>query len=74
MNLVIFGLILPSNKKVIYALSRLYGIGHSSAKLICQDLSLLPELKIKDLTERQQYAIAKKIKDEFIVLGKFWLL
>jgi len=69
MNLVIFGLMLPSNEKVIYALPLLYGIGQASAKQICRDLGLLPELKIKDLTERQQFAIAKKIKDEFIVEG-----
>ena len=67
MNLVIFGVTFNQNKKVIYALPQLYGIGQASAQLICQQLGIAPQQAIKDLTDNQQYALAKKIKDDFIV-------
>jgi small subunit ribosomal protein S13 len=69
MNLIIFGRTLPQDNKVVFALTKLYGIGISSSISICRDLSILPNLKIKDLTDRQQHLLAKKIKNEFIVEG-----
>jgi small subunit ribosomal protein S13 len=69
MSLIIFGRTLSQNEKIIYALTKLYGIGLSSSISICRDLGLLPNLRVKDLTDSQQYFIAKKIKDEFIVEG-----
>ena len=69
MSLIIFGKTLPQKKKIVFALTELYGIGISSSTSICRDLGLLPRLKIKDLTDIQQYQIAKKIKNEFIVEG-----
>ena len=69
MSLIIFGRTLPQNKKIIYALTELYGIGLPSSFFICRDLGFLPSLKVKDLTDIQQYQLAKKIKNEFIVEG-----
>lgn len=69
MNLVIFGVTLPRNKKLKYALPLLYGIGVTRAELICRELGLPPQLTISDLTETQQFAIAKKVKEDFIVEG-----
>ena len=70
MNLVIFGVTLPREKKVIYALPLLYGIGFKCAVQICRDLGLPKQLTIGELTENQQFELAKKIKDNFIVEGK----
>jgi len=69
MNLTIFGLNRAPNKKVAFALTALYGIGLARSTKICSTLGLLPQLKIKDLTERQQFAIAKIVKDDFIIEG-----
>ena len=69
MNLIIFGLNMAPNKKVVFALTSLYGIGLARSKQICAFLGLTPELKIKDLTDRQQFAIAKRVKDAFIIEG-----
>lgn len=69
MSLIIFGRTLPQNKKIIYALTELYGIGLPSSLFICRDLGFLPSLEVKDLTDIQQYQLAKKIKNEFIVEG-----
>lgn len=67
--LVIFGVTLPKKKKLIYALPDLYGIGKKSAIRICQELGFAPNLHVEDLTESQQYAIAKKIKEEYRIEG-----
>ncbi len=63
--LIIFGVTLLKDKKIRYALPLLYGIGISSAKKICLELGYAPNLKIKDLTEEQQFEVAKKIKEEY---------
>lgn len=63
--LLIFGVTLPKDKKVIFALPKLYGIGKASALKICKELGLSPELKIKDLIGEQQFLLAKKVKEEY---------
>ena len=63
--LLIFGVTLPKDKKVIYALTKLYGIGKASAIKISKELGLSPELKIKDLIGEQQFLLAKKVKEEY---------
>jgi small subunit ribosomal protein S13 len=63
--LVIFGVTLPKDKKIKYALPLLYGIGPASANKICLELGFAPNLKVSDLTEEQQFEIAKKVKEEY---------
>jgi len=69
MTLTIFGVTFSRDKKVAYALPQLYGIGLTRSKQICQELGLPPQLSVNELTDFQQFAIAKKIKDDFIVEG-----
>lgn len=61
---IIFGVSLQTDKKIRYALPALFGLGLKKAKMICEELSFAPELKVKDLTEQQQFELAKKIKEE----------
>jgi small subunit ribosomal protein S13 len=63
--LVIFGVIIPKEKKIYYALPILYGIGRASALKICRELGFAPNLKVGDLTDTQQFDLAKKIKEEY---------
>ncbi len=65
--LVIFGVNLSKEKKVIYSLTQLYGIGLSTAKKICYELGISPNLKIYELTEFQQFQIIRKVKEENIL-------
>jgi small subunit ribosomal protein S13 len=67
--LVLFGVTIPKDKKVMYALSDLHGIGCSSAYRICAELGYAPQLRVKNLTVEQDYEIAKKIKEEFMLEG-----
>ena len=44
---------LPENKSVVFALTRVYGIGEKTAYLICKKLGFSVNLKTKDLTQEQ---------------------
>jgi len=65
--LVVFGVSFSGTKKVMFALPELYGIGLAKSKQVCQELGLPPKLRVADLTEVQQFEIAKKLKEEFIL-------
>lgn len=63
--LVIFGVVVPKDKKIQFALPVLYGIGNASAIKICRELGFAANLTIGDLTDEQQFSLAKKIKEEY---------
>jgi small subunit ribosomal protein S13 len=66
-DLVLYGVRLPKNKFVFLGLTSLYGIGLSSSKKICAELGIAPTIKIGELTERQQYDLIRKVKENLLV-------
>lgn len=44
---------LPEQKSVYFALTKIYGIGNTTAFIICKKLGFSINLKIKDLTQEQ---------------------
>lgn len=65
--LIILGVNFDKNKKVAYALPKIFGIGKTTAHNLCKTLGFSPSIKIKHLNEKQRFLITKKIKDDFIV-------
>jgi small subunit ribosomal protein S13 len=57
----IFGISLPENKQIQYAMTLLYGIGLAKAQSICEEAGVNPVTKVKDITEAED----KKLR-EFI--------
>jgi small subunit ribosomal protein S13 len=53
---------LPENKSVLFALTNIYGIGRSTAFLICKKLGFSINLKIKDLTQEQTVEILQVVE------------
>jgi small subunit ribosomal protein S13 len=53
---------LPENKSVLFALTNVYGIGKSTAFLICKKLGFSINLKIKDLTQEQTIEILQVVE------------
>ena len=47
----IAGINIPVNKHVVIALTSIYGVGHSRAKLACSAAGVDPSVKVKDLSE-----------------------
>lgn len=58
----ISGVTIPDDKKVGIALSYLYGIGRSNAKVVLQAAAVDGAIRVKDLTEDQQKAITKALE------------
>ena len=50
---VISGKVLPSNKHIVIALTSIYGVGRSRAALICNDVRIPHDKKVKDLVEAE---------------------
>ena len=59
---------LPGDKHTCIGLTAIYGIGRSLAKTICQDASVEPTKKIKDLTEDEVARLRKEV-DKYVVEG-----
>jgi len=53
----IAGINIPDHKHAVIALTAIYGIGRQTASEICEKVSILPSIKIKELTEEQLEAI-----------------
>jgi small subunit ribosomal protein S13 len=58
----ILGITLPENKRMEFALTAIYGIGHSRALKILNTTKVGIEVKPKDLTVDQENAIRKLIE------------
>ena len=56
------GITIPDNKRLTYALTALYGIGTSRARVICAQAKVDPMLKASELNESQENALRKFIE------------
>lgn len=58
----LLGVNIPNNKPVHIALKKVYGIGYTTAKIICHRLHLNPQYKVFQLTDLQNNLLMKEIK------------
>jgi len=58
----ISGVTIPDEKRVDISLTYLYGIGRSNAKVVLSAAKVDGAIRVKDLTEDQQKAIAKALE------------
>ena len=65
----IAGVDIPNDKRVIISLTYIYGIGRTSAGVICQKTKIDPSRRVKDLTEEETIAIRNIIENDFKVEG-----
>lgn len=59
----IAGVDLPPNKRLIIALTYVYGIGNTLSKKIIESTGLDPDMKSKDLTDDQIVKLREFLKD-----------
>ncbi len=64
----ISGIDLPANKKILFALPYIYGVGPTLSKKILAQVSVDPDKRVKDLNETEISKLQKNI-DEIIVEG-----
>ena len=53
---------LSERKSIVFALTQIYGIGKSTAFLICKKLGFSVNLKVKDLTQEQTVEILQVVE------------
>ena len=59
----IAGINIPVNKHTVISLQSIFGIGSTSAKKICTDAGVAPEIKVKDLSEEQVEALRARVAE-----------
>ena len=65
----ISGVNIPSNKRVVVALTYIYGIGPNISKNICKKINLDSSKRVNQLTEDEISKIREAIDSDFIVEG-----
>ena len=65
----IAGVDIPENKKVLYSLRYIYGIGPQTAKDILRETEIDPDTKARDLSEDEVGRIAVYLDSNLIVEG-----
>ena len=65
----IVGVDLPQNKRVVIALTYIYGIGRSSAATILEKAGVSEDTKVKDWTDAEAAKVREVIGNEYKVEG-----
>lgn len=63
------GVDLPRDKRVVIALTYIFGIGRSSAEQIVQETGINPDTRVKDLTEEEVAKLREAIDRGYKVEG-----
>ena len=65
----IAGVNIPTSKRVVIALTYIFGIGHTKAKEICEKVGLPSEKRVHELTEGEVIQIREAIDADYSVEG-----
>ena len=66
----IAGVDIPKEKRVVVALTYIYGIGPKSAENICQKAGISPDIRVKNIGEDQGIKLRGIIENDFKVEGE----
>ena len=65
----IAGVNIPTNKRVVIALTYIFGIGRSHAKKICESASIPGERRVNELSDQEGMQIREMIDRDYMVEG-----
>jgi small subunit ribosomal protein S13 len=65
----IAGVNIPTNKRLVIALTYIYGVGPTRSKKICAETGLDISKRVKDLTEEEIIKIREYLDSNFVVEG-----
>jgi small subunit ribosomal protein S13 len=66
----IAGITIPTDKRVVIALTYVHGIGNTTAKQLLKDTNVDESTRVKDLTEAELTAIREEISKNYTVEGE----
>lgn len=64
------GVNLPSNKRIEYSLTYLFGIGLKASQDILTKLKINYDTRVKDLTDEEVAAIQKEVSNNYVTEGE----
>ncbi len=65
----IAGVNIPTQKRVVIALTYIHGIGRTKAKEICEKCGIPPERRVNELTDQEVIRIREVIDQDYVVEG-----
>ncbi len=65
----ISGVTLPNDKRIVIALTYIYGVGDSTARKVLKEANISHEIRAKDLTEDQANAIRQILEKQYRLEG-----
>ncbi len=65
----IAGVNIPTNKRVVIALTYIHGIGPTKAQEICEKVALPPERRVNELTDDEVVRVREAIDQDYVVEG-----
>ncbi len=65
----IAGVNIPTNKRVVIALTYIFGIGPAKSQQICEKVGIAAERRVMDLTDQEVLQIRESIDADFLVEG-----
>jgi small subunit ribosomal protein S13 len=60
---------IPTQKRVVIALTYIHGIGRTSARKICEKIGIPPERRVNQLTDDEAGRIRELIDGDYVVEG-----
>ena len=66
----VIGVDIPAGKRLEIALTYIYGVGHPTARKVCDKLGLDRGMKARDLTDEQIATLATHVQKEYSVEGQ----
>ena len=66
----IAGIDVPTNKRIVIALTYIYGIGHGTAEKVIEQAGIDPSVRARDLTDDEVARIASIIGKNYMVEGE----
>ncbi len=66
----ISGVNIPDGKRLVIALTYIYGIGNTTAHAICEKANIDLTSRVRELTEDQQSRVRDIITDDYVVEGE----
>ena len=66
----LLGVDIPNDKKTVIALTYIHGVGHFSARKICEATGVEPGRAAKDLTDDELSRLASHMENNYVIEGQ----
>jgi small subunit ribosomal protein S13 len=66
----VIGVEIPDNKRLVIALTYIYGVGRTTSEKVCKDLNLDVSMRARNLTEDQIQMIGAHLQKNYPVEGQ----